>query len=271
MEACLLCGSPLVPTRPITGHPMVRCRACSFVYAMERDIPEQLYEEAHSEGGSYGDHVAGLRQEIDTGQAPDWMHPWVIDRVKPFGESRMLDLGCGVGTALYIAKRAGWKTTGQDISKNALAHAKALAGSETLEEDLPTIAASGRKFELVTAFNLIEHVPDPLSYLKDVRKVVKDGGMFGVAVPNYDSYGMRHATTEQWLPPFHINFFNLKTLRNALRLASFEMVDHRIRFISLSGFPGSRAKQAVLAPYLAVNAVIGRLNGNGIVALARAV
>lgn len=206
---------------------------------------------------------------MESGQGADWMHAWAIRRVRPFGEARYLDLGCSVGSALYLARKARWNTYGQDISQQALSAARELTGSQTFDEDLAALANRGLKFEFVSAFNLIEHLPEPLAYLKDVRRILAPGGYFAVAVPNYDSYHMRHATWDQWLPPFHINFFNLKTLTSALKAADLEIMDHRIKPISLSGFPGSRLKQLIMLPYIVSLMALRGPQGNGIVALAR--
>jgi 2-polyprenyl-3-methyl-5-hydroxy-6-metoxy-1,4-benzoquinol methylase len=271
-NACVLCEGESLPTRPISGHAMLRCRQCGFVFAKNREIPPNLYESAHTPEGQYGGHTHVVQQlQSNNGQGGDWMHHWVINQVRPFGRKRMLDLGCGVGAALQIAQPAGWTILGQDISKNALKIAHDLVGAQTFECEITELAKANETFDLVTAFNLIEHLARPMEYLRTVRQLMAPGGIFGVAVPNYDSYNMRNATWDQWLPPFHINFFTLRTLTSALRAAGFEMTQHRIRVLSISGFPGTRLKQILLAPYLLANAAIGRLSGNGIVCVAKAI
>jgi SAM-dependent methyltransferase len=248
---------------------MLRCLSCGLVYAADRHVPPGLYEEAYTDEGEYGTHFRHARGILE-GKAPiDWMATWIIDRVPPFGQKRYLDLGCGVGSSVYAAQQKGWIATGQDVSENALRAAREVFNVQTTPESVGAIAASGRQFELITALNLIEHLPDPLGYLKIVRKLVVDGGQIGLVVPNYDSYAMRHTTCAQWLPPFHLNFFTLRTLDAALRLAGFRLTKHHTRFASWSGVDGGTARKLLLAPYLVANALIGRLRGNAVIAIAQ--
>jgi SAM-dependent methyltransferase len=269
--SCPLCGGGRAQScKPIGGHAMLRCADCGFVFASDRHVPPDLYETAYTSEGEYAGLLAAAREQKGGQGHFDWMHRWAIDRVKPFGERRILDLGCGVGSALHLAQRAGWTPHGQDASENALRVAREVFGVHTYSCSVQQIADRGHRFEFVTAFNLIEHLPEPMPYLSAVRRLVTDDGWFGVAVPNYDSYAMRNTSCPQWLPPYHLSFFTLETLRLALRKAGFELVEHRVKFASWSGVEGPKWRRLALAPYLVANALIGRLRGNGIVAMARA-
>jgi SAM-dependent methyltransferase len=250
---------------------MWRCTGCGFVFAVDRHIPPGLYDSAYADGGGYTFLARRIQQLIADGSGADWMHQWVFDQIHPFGEKRLLDLGCSSGSALYLGKKAGWQPHGQDASKEALKIAHELVGATTYDTEISDLIAAGQTFDLVTAFNLIEHLPDPMQYLTDMRKLVAPGGMVAVAVPNYNSYTMRHTPWDLWLPPYHINFFSLNNLSEALQRSGFQILRHKIRFLSLSGFPGSRVKQLLYMPYLLGNAAIGRLNGNGIVCTAKAI
>jgi len=268
---CLLCNSPSSPTAPIHIHAMMRCSRCCFVFAADRVIPDGLYDTAYTADGEYRGLMKTAKAQRDGVAGFDWMHQWVFDHTSPAGARRSLDLGCGVGSAAHLASRAGWTAFGQDVSENALKVAGEIFGIATFAQPISSLAEQGEKFDLVTAFNLLEHIPDPMSYLRTVRSITADNGRFAVAVPNYDSYAMRNTTWDQWLPPFHLNFFTLKTLGTALEATGFKLEVHIIKFASWSGVEGSKLRRVSLIPYLAANALIGRLRGNGIVAVARAV
>jgi SAM-dependent methyltransferase len=246
---------------------MRRCPACSLVYAANREVPAGLYEAAYSVQGDYGAKLSFARELREGTASFDWSHSWVLDQVRPFGQRRALDLGCGVGAALYLAGRAGWSPHGQDISENALRVAREVFGCVTYSESIDQLAARGEKFELITAFHLVEHLPQPLAYLKTVRQLLADGGYFGVVVPNYDSYAMRYTHCAEWLPPFHLNFFTLRSLRNALSRAGLRIITHKTKIASWRGIEGPKYKRYVLLPYLVANGLIHRLRGNIIVAL----
>lgn len=270
MPLCPVCGAESGNAPSISSHPMRRCRKCHLVYARQRELPAGLYESAYTAEGDYGGHFDFVRAQLQGTQAFNWSHQWVFDRVQPLGQRRALDLGCGVGSALHLAKQAGWIPHGQDISQNALRVAREVVGCQTYSESIDELAARGEKFELVTAFNLVEHLPQPLAYLKTVRQLMDDQGYFGVVVPNYNSYAMRTTRLAEWLPPFHLNFFTLPSLEHALVLAGFRLIAHKTKIASWRGIEGSKFKRYLLLPYLVGNGLIGRLRGNVIVALAQA-
>jgi len=268
---CPVCDGQPNQAPDISGHPMLRCRECQLVYARDRDVPVGLYESAYSEEGDYANHFALARAQLEGTIPFNWSHQWVFDRVHPFGRARVLDLGCGVGSALCIAKRSGWVPHGQDISQNALRAAREVFGHVTFSESVDELAARGERFELVTAFNLIEHIPQPLAYLKTIRQLVTDDGYLGVVVPNYDSYAMRHTRLSEWLPPFHLNFFTTQSLESTFNKAGFRLREHKTKIASWRGIEGSKLKRYLLLPYLMGNGLIGRLRGNVIAAMAQPV
>lgn len=264
---CPVCGGEPRAASPISGHPILRCRACSLVYARNREVPAGLYETAYTAEGDYGAKLTFARELREGTASFDWSHEWVLDQVRPFGNRRALDLGCGVGAALHLASKAGWTPHGQDISENALRVAREVFGCVTFSESIDQLAARGEKFELVTAFHLIEHLPQPLAYLKTVRQLMAEGGYFGVVVPNYNSYAMRCTQCPEWLPPFHLNFFTLRSLQSTLARAGFRIIAHKTKIASWRGIEGPKFKRYLLLPYLVANGLIHRLRGNIIVAL----
>lgn len=249
---------------------MSRCQACGLVYACCREVPAGLYEAAYTDQGDYAGQLTRARQLLEGTVPPNWDHRWVFDRVRPFGARRALDLGCGVGAALHLSKKAGWSACGQDISENALRVAREVFGCVTFSESIEQLAARGERFELVTAFNLIEHLPEPLSYLKTVCQLMADGGYLGLVVPNYDSYAMRRTHNSEWLPPFHLNFFTLDTLQRTLGRAGLHLIASETKIASWRGIEGPKLKRYLLLPYLVANGLLRRLRGNIIVALAQA-
>src|SRR5947209_2333090 len=128
---CPLCDSQSRPTQPIHGNPMLRCSKCGFVFAADRHVPADLYDAAYGADGEYAMLVAAVKKQLEGAGSFDWAHEWVMRRLQPFGGKRILDLGCGVGSALLLAKRAGWDVYGQDVSRGALRVAEEQIGGHT--------------------------------------------------------------------------------------------------------------------------------------------
>jgi 2-polyprenyl-3-methyl-5-hydroxy-6-metoxy-1,4-benzoquinol methylase len=182
----------------------------------------------------------------------------------------MLDLGCGVGDAMIRAEARGWKVHGQDISLNACRAANEVLGLTAFCGTPRDLLDQGRQFELVTAFHLLEHLPDPRSFTRLIRRLVVDGGYLGIAVPNYDSYTVRHTTYAQWLPPFHINYFTTSSLSHLLSACSFRVECSHVRLFSWGSIEGPKYKRYAFLPYLMANSLIGRLKGDIIALVAKA-
>jgi 2-polyprenyl-3-methyl-5-hydroxy-6-metoxy-1,4-benzoquinol methylase len=199
-----------------------------------------------------------------------WDLEWVLDHVPIFGLSRMLDLGCGVGGVMLRAAARGWKVHGQDVSVNACRAVNDVLGLPATNGTLQDLVEEGRQFELITAFHLLEHLQDPLTFTRLARRVVVDGGYLGIAVPNYDSFTVRHTTNAQWLPPFHINYFTKRSLTHLLGACSFRIDCSCVRVMSWGGIEGPKCKRYALLPYLIANSLIGRLKGNIVALVARA-
>jgi 2-polyprenyl-3-methyl-5-hydroxy-6-metoxy-1,4-benzoquinol methylase len=270
MPDCPLCATPTGPAKAISGHPMARCPSCGLVIARDRTVPPGLYEAAYTNEGEYRDSVALAQHLKARGDVPRWDMRWVLDQVKPFGMRRHLDLGCGIGEALCAADLRGWKVHGVDASENACRTVREVLRFDAFVGTPSDLVSRGLQFEFVTAFHLLEHIPDPVSYLRDVCKLLVPGGCLGIAVPNYDSYLVRTTKNPQWLPPYHVNYFTRESMQGMLRHNGLQTVSHHARFLSWGGIEGSALKRFSLLPYLFLNGVAGRLRGSIFTLIARA-
>jgi SAM-dependent methyltransferase len=136
----------------------------------------------------------------------------------------LLDVGCGDGAFLARMRSRGWSVTGVDFDPAAAAAAKDRYGLEvqvgTLEE-----AFAGRRasFDVVTASHVIEHVPDPVGFLKQCRSLLRPGGRVVLKTPNASSYGARrYGSAWRGLePPRHLHIFRAPALISCARKAGF--------------------------------------------------
>lgn len=149
--------------------------------------------------------------------------------------ARILDVGCGNCLFVYEADRAGYqKANGVDFDNNIIAAADrlGLAGRCVVSSDV-----SNGEYACATAFEVLEHVEDPLSFVRMLRDIVEPGGYIVVSVPNamrvpdivpkaYDS------------PPHHMTRWTPESLKKIAALAGLNVVATKIRPYSIEDYIG---------------------------------
>lgn len=145
------------------------------------------------------------------------------------GEGRILDVGCGSGRWLSRLQGAGWRAAGLDISPQA---AEVAADAYGVEVRVGTYAHEhfpAESFDVVTLWNSLEHMADPLGVLASAAAVLDAGGLLYVSVPNFASFGSRRFR-EHWFPldlPRHLNHFTPETLAATMAKAGLELARTR--------------------------------------------
>lgn len=118
-----------------------------------------------------------LRPRWDTGVSP----PELIDFIQTHRPGTALDLGCGTGTNVLTLARSGWRTTGVDFSRLAIERARrrirraGLACHLLIGDVTRTLNLSG-PFDLVLDLGCFHMLGDPLGYLKNLVRLLPDGG-----------------------------------------------------------------------------------------------
>ena len=126
-------------------------------------------------------------------------------------KGRLLDVGAGTGDFLLSSKKRGWQIQG--VEPNLKARKLADEKGVHLLEDIDEIA--NQKFDVITLWHVLEHVPDLESYLTKLKNLLKDDGILLVAVPNYKSYDAIHYK-EFWAAydvPRHLWHFSINSIK----------------------------------------------------------
>lgn len=135
---------------------------------------------------------------------------------------RLLDVGAGSGWLVAHMRELGWDAEGIDFDARAIEAAKR-RGVSVRAGGLPEQHFADAAFDAVTMSHCIEHVHDPLDWLKEARRVLKAGGRLAIATPNNRSFAHR-VFGEHWFaldPPRHLHIFNAGSLARLLDEAGF--------------------------------------------------
>jgi GT2 family glycosyltransferase/glycosyltransferase involved in cell wall biosynthesis/SAM-dependent methyltransferase len=122
---------------------------------------------------------------------------------------RVLDTACGVGYgSFHLAQRAG-NVVGVDISHVAVSYALqhySLPNIDFVTADCCCLPFQAESFDVVTSFELIEHLEEPKTYMSEVRRVLRRDGLFIVSTPNRPVYAQRRGEQPN---PFHVREYDL--------------------------------------------------------------
>lgn len=144
--------------------------------------------------------------------------------LRDMSPGRLLDIGCGDAKFLNRMKQAGWAVEGVDFDAAAASNAKSLFNIDVQIGTLEDMQFPDDTFDAVTMNHVIEHVFEPVSLLKEVRRILKPGGRLVMVTPNALSMGHRFFG-RAWRglePPRHIQIFTpaaLKTVAQSADLA----------------------------------------------------
>jgi SAM-dependent methyltransferase len=242
---CLVClGSSTGELYRLSRRSILRCRDCTQVFLWplptEDEIAEEfahLYTTGESPLPELRDYYRFCYDDGPGNPLTALYDHWLatVERVRPPG--RILDVGCGTGLFLSVARRRGWTSAGVDGSLEATRFAREHFGLDVETGEFATAFASGRQFEAVTMWDVIEHSRDPIGLLRAARGCLAPGGVLGLSTPNQRSVldvvagamyrasgGRVIAPLEKFYIDQHFLYFAPDTLRGALARAGFELV-----------------------------------------------
>ena len=115
-----------------------------------------------------------------------------IKRHAPAGQGRrMLDLGCGDGTVLWLAREDGWEVHGVELWPENAKLVRDTLGIDVESSDIAGYDPNGRMWECVVLTHVLEHLPDPVGALVKIRQLLAPNGVAVLEFPNIDAFDAR--------------------------------------------------------------------------------
>jgi SAM-dependent methyltransferase len=238
---------------PVSDVSIIRCTNCG-VRRRDPGIADDYGETYHApyveQGEAIHPHQLSHFADLMTARLRDFNVTGV----------KFLDVGCSTGRALRLASTLGFTATGIDLSKWAANYCARL-GFETRHGTLIDQWTEEDIFDVIHCSHTIEHVPDPISYIQEMRRLLKTGGHLMLAFPNYASLP-RFLLRKNWATlclDSHLWQFTSRQMRRLLRRHGFAVFSLR----TLHGYsPDSAFKRRLLD----LAAAIGYGDGCNIVA-----
>ncbi len=203
-----LASSALGPSRQsVFPGRILRCRGCRFAFRQVRPDESDLQDlyrglEAHL-----------YDQEVRGRAATAARHLRIVGRYVAGG--RLLDVGCASAAFLRCAADAGWEAVGVEPSQALCDRARSTLNgrARVICATLQEAGLSGSAFDAVTLWDVLEHVTDPVAFLRLACSLLRPGGHLFVNVPDLDSAPAR-LLGSRWplLLPEHLSYFNRQSL-----------------------------------------------------------
>jgi len=238
---------------------VVECKRCGLFYVNPRPTQEEMgkfYPETYSwkETLETGSFLTKWVRKLEKGYRYHLLNDEVGKVVKFTGKNRgkVLDIGCGTGDRLDVFRNKGFETFGVETSESA-GFAKKYLKLNVTQGDLFSAQFPDHFFDIVTLYNVLEHILDPLRVCEEIRRVLRHDGFLVIQVPNKESFQSR-VFRQSWAAfdvPRDLYYFGIETVKRLLGRAGFEVgkTDHFMNWwhpptLVLSLFPNLDPQKA---------------------------
>jgi SAM-dependent methyltransferase len=173
-----------------------------------------------------------------------WFAKWVREYTDTW-RGTVLDIGCNDGSQLDYFSKLGYSTFGVDPAEN-LFETSSRKGHQVVcgfwnEESVGNL--DNRQFDIVVSQNAFAHNPDPLTYLKLLKPLLKDNGLFFIQTSQSNMVANGEFDT---IYHEHVNFYNINSMNELCNRAGLELIDvvktpiHGISYVFIVGHKGNK-------------------------------
>ena len=194
---------------------VVKCKECEFVYINPR-IKQNLIIEGYSEGTDENFASQAKGRERTFSRCLDKVEKALPnEKINPRGT--LLDIGTANGSFLHVAQKRGWKVEGLELNKWLCAWARKNYGINVKPRTLFEQNYPDESFDLITLWDVLEHVPDARLMLEECNRITKRGGFIVINYPNFGSW-LAKLMGRKWIfmLSVHLFYFTPRTIRDML-------------------------------------------------------
>jgi SAM-dependent methyltransferase len=224
-STCPVCGgSSIIDKTELGGYQLEVCPRCTLRFAPSAFHASVDYDSVYQSAEYQTEQVQALKR-IDGREIAE--HPTYrafFRQVRHVPGTTLLDIGCGVGRFGHGAHAFGWNVTGIDISAVAIAAGQAVAPFPLRACGVDELIEREERFDVITAFEVLEHLSQPVEFLLNAKRLLRPGGQVFCTVPNWESKTVQTSTRGDWLPPIHLMFFSRPALQKLGEVAGLANV-----------------------------------------------
>ncbi|MBS4013952.1 MAG: class I SAM-dependent methyltransferase [Bacteroidetes bacterium] len=206
-NVCPLCGSAkIIDLRRYSKDFLCKCNACSFKFS--RKIPEK-----HELAEYYSEYSYGKEYFVSPITVKRYKE--ILNKLEPFRMNNVIvDIGCGIGSFLNVAKEMGWECYGTEYSLKAV-ELCCNAGLNVYHGSFSEVKDKIPQSDIVLLIEVIEHLSSPVELIKDISQKLRQGGALYLTTPNFNSLS-RYISKEKYSElayPEHLSYFTSGTIK----------------------------------------------------------
>jgi len=234
---CVACGAAAAP-KPCfrkNDYAIHRCGQCRMMFVHPRPTKAELArlytDEYFRRGNKYRPGPAPV--DSDPNRCNDLAKLDILRPHQPRG--RLLDVGCAMGGFLAAARERGYEVAGVETSECAARHAAQVLGLPVANCDLIEAGLEADHYDVVTFWDVLEHVDDPAGVLREAHRILRRGGLLALSTADAGALWAR-ALGRRWqllTPPQHLFYFTVHSLSDLLCSCGFQPLEF--------GHPAKRA------------------------------
>lgn len=221
---CFICGqknfSWFCQKNP---YDLWRCQNCALLFVYPLPDPTKIYSadyfSAATAGFGYIDYDQDKLPMIPTFKK----YLSLLKQLAP-DRGKLLDIGAATGFFVQLAKEEGWQAEGVEISDYAAGLGRS-RGLNIMTGTVTDLSLPANSYDAVTMLDVVEHLTDPLTTLKNVYKILNPGGVMLINTPDASSL-VAKLLGKNWhllVPPEHLHYFNMRNLSRLLAGNGFEV------------------------------------------------
>ena len=219
MKKCIVCGKANWQTK---YQKLKQCKYCGFVRAKDNYFAintKKLYTQKYFNGAEYlnysQEHLALKANFTDR-----------LKKIRKYKKSgKLLEIGCAYGYFLLKAKKY-FTPIGIDLDPATTSLAASNSEVKVLTGDILKTKLPVNSFDVVCMFDVIEHLKNPKSYIKVIKKLLKKNGLVVIETGDIDSLlpKLQKINWRLITPPYHLQYFSQKTLTQLLVKQGFDII-----------------------------------------------
>ena len=226
---CILCrGSSFTLFQKKSAYNIIKCKNCSMVsldYTLSIDAAKNLYSEPYYKNNEGAWITTGYPDYFAMEEAFKKTFSERLNRIVQISwGGRLLDVGCGPGFFLEVAKKH-FDVTGVEVSDFAASYGSEHLNLRIFNQPIEVCDFANDEFDVITMWDTIEHLINPMETLQEVNRILKKGGLFVVQTGNVESV-IAKIMGKRWHlynVPEHLFFFSTETLKALLDKTGFSI------------------------------------------------